>query len=295
METLMTAVPPEETKLKQRSAVRHTRAIQRDRVKRPLSAPPAEAVVARLSEIVHPATLSQVRYFHDLGLRTRLLSLPVMVGLVLGLLWRQIGGISELVRVIHVEAVLWVPPLRDLTQQALAQRLRTLPADLFGRVLQTVLPVLQARWVARQRPLPPALAWANTHFTTVLIADGSTLDALLRRVGLLQEAVQAPLAGRMMAVLDGVSRLPRHVWYDADPNGHDARFWERLLAVIPRGALVLFDLGFTDFARWAALTAQNVTWLTRAKKNLKHEVVQVRVQTPAVQDLSLPKTGQLTG
>ena len=208
METLMTAVPPEETKLKQRSAVRHTRAIQRDRVKRPLSAPPAEAVVARLSEIVHPATLSQVRYFHDLGLRTRLLSLPVMVGLVLGLLWRQIGGISELVRVIHVEAVLWVPPLRDLTQQALAQRLRTLPADLFGRVLQTVLPVLQARWVARQRPLPPALAWANTHFTTVLIADGSTLDALLRRVGLLQEAVQAPLAGRMMAVLDGVSRAP---------------------------------------------------------------------------------------
>ena len=280
----MSTVPPEAAKPKKGSSVRHTRAIQRDRVKRPLSAPLAEAVVARLSEIVHPATLSQVRYFHDLGLRARVLSLPVMVGLVLGLLWRQIGGISELVRVIHVEAVLWVPPLRDLSQQALAQRLRTLSADLFGRVLQTVLPVLQERFAARQRPLPPTVAWAQAHFTTVLIADGSTLDALLRRVGLLQEAIKAPLAGRMMAVLEVASRLPRHVWYDADPHGHDARFWERLLAVIPRGALVLFDLGFTDFARWAALTARNVTWLTRAKKNLKYEVVQVLVHTPAIQD-----------
>ena len=114
-------------------------------------------MVARLTEIVHPATLAQVSYFHGLGLRARLLTLPVMVALVLSLLWRQIGSINELVRVVHTEAVLWVPPLRELTQQALAQRLRTLPADLFNRVLQTILPVLQGRWAARQRPLPPAV------------------------------------------------------------------------------------------------------------------------------------------
>ena len=273
-----------EPKGKKRSSVRHTRAIQRDRTQRPLGAPPAEAVVARLTEIVHPATLAQVSYFHCLGLRARLLTLPVMVGLILGLLWRQIGGLTELVRVIHVEAVLWVPPMRDLTQQALAQRLRTLPADLFGRVLQTILPVLQGRWAARPRPLPPAVAWATAHFTAVLMADGSTLDVLLRKIGLLQDAVKAPLAGRMMALLDLASRLPRRVGDDANPNGHDARFWERLLSGIPTGALVLFDLGFTDFARWATLTARGVTWLTRAKKNLKYEVVKVLVHTAAIRD-----------
>lgn len=143
-----------EPKGKQRSSVRHTRAIQRDRTQRPLGAPPAEAVVARLTEIVHPATLAQVSDFHRLGLRARLLTLPVMVGLILGLLWRQIGGPTELVRVVHAEAVPWVPPMRDLTQQALAQRPRTLPADLFNRVLQTILPVLQGRWAARRRPWP---------------------------------------------------------------------------------------------------------------------------------------------
>ena len=78
-----TEVPP-----KKRSSVHHTRAVQRDQTKRALSAPPAAAVVARLTEIVHPATLAQVGYFHGLGLRARLLTLPVMVALVLSLLWR---------------------------------------------------------------------------------------------------------------------------------------------------------------------------------------------------------------
>jgi hypothetical protein len=65
-----------------------------------LGHPPAEAVVARLTELVHPATLAQVSYFHGLGWRTRLLTLPVMVALVLSWLWWQIGSINEWVRVL---------------------------------------------------------------------------------------------------------------------------------------------------------------------------------------------------
>lgn len=110
------------------STVRHTRDIARERSKHPISAPPAEAIATRLQEIVHPATLQQVRYFHDLGLRERELSLPLMVGLVLGMVWRQLGSVSELARLIQQELVLWVPPLPKLTPQALARRLQTLPA-----------------------------------------------------------------------------------------------------------------------------------------------------------------------
>lgn len=284
MTTATARSPPAEPKVKKRSSVRHTRAIQRDRTQRPTSAPPAEAVAARLTEIVQPATLAQIGYFHSLGLRARLLTLPVMVGLVLGLLWRQLGSVSELVRVVQTEVGLWVPPLRDLTQQALAQRLRTLPAELFARVLWAVLPVLQARWRDRRRPLPPVVAWAVARYSAVLIADGSTLDVLLRKIGLLRDAAQAPLAGRMLALLDLASRLPWRIWYEADPKAHDARFWDRLLAALPTGALVVFDLGFTDFGRFAALTACGVTWLTRAKTNLVYEVEQILVHTAAVRD-----------
>ena len=84
-----------EPKPKKRSSVRHTRAIQRDRTKRVLSAPPAEHVVERLTERVLPAAQTQAGYCHLLGLRARLLTLPVMLALMLSLLWRQIGSINE--------------------------------------------------------------------------------------------------------------------------------------------------------------------------------------------------------
>ena len=145
------ATPATKKRKPAKSTVRHTRAVARDRSKRPISAPPAEAVVARLEEIVHPATLQQVRYFHDLGLRERMLNLPVMVGLVLGLIWRQLGSVSELTRLIHTELVLWVPPMPKLTQQALSKRLQTLPAELFQQVLTAILPVLQVLTSRRQK------------------------------------------------------------------------------------------------------------------------------------------------
>lgn len=180
--------------------------------------------------------------------------------------------------------MLWVPPLRDLTQQALAQRLRSLPAELFERVFNSLLPVVQARWQARQRPLPPVIAWAQARYTAVLIADGSTLDGWVRKVGLLRAAAVAPLAGRMLALLDLTTRQPRRVWFDADPAGHDTRFWSRLHAALPEGALLIVDRAFTDFAQWAALSARGITWLTRAKSNLNYEVECVLVHTSTVQD-----------
>jgi hypothetical protein len=85
------------------SSVRHTRAIQRDRSKRPDAAPPDEQIAERLTELIHPATLAQVAYFHRLGLRERVLNLPVMVALVLSMVWRQIGEVSELVKMLRTE------------------------------------------------------------------------------------------------------------------------------------------------------------------------------------------------
>ena len=81
-----------------KSTVRHTRAIQRDRTKRPNTAPPDEQTEARLTELVHPATLNQVAHFYDLGLRERILNLLVMMAFVLSLIWRQLDWVAEAVR-----------------------------------------------------------------------------------------------------------------------------------------------------------------------------------------------------
>ncbi len=70
------------------STVRHTRAIQRDRTKRPTVAPSAEVVEQQLAEVVRPAIYAQIAAYQAMGLRHRILTLPVMVGFVLSLIWR---------------------------------------------------------------------------------------------------------------------------------------------------------------------------------------------------------------
>ena len=62
---------------KKASSVRHTRAIQRDRSKRPAGALPPGQIETQLTEFVHPATLAQLDYYQRLGLRERVLTLPV--------------------------------------------------------------------------------------------------------------------------------------------------------------------------------------------------------------------------
>src|SRR5450432_3079626 len=174
-----TSAPP--ISPKKPSSVRHTRAIQRDRSKRPVATAPDLVVAQRLSDLVQPFTFSQVAHFHDLGLRERTLTLPVMVALVLSLLWRHIGSVREGVRVLNEEGVLWTDPV-PVSPQAVLQRLRSLSPALFQNILEEILPTIQQRFAQRQRPLPDALAWATQHFTAVLALDGSTLDALSKKI-----------------------------------------------------------------------------------------------------------------
>jgi hypothetical protein len=280
---LMTEPNENDKQPKKPSSVRHTRAIQRDRSKRQNVGPPDEKIVSELTEIIHPITLAEVTHYHRMGLRERVLTLPIMVALVLSMIWRQIGQVTELVRLLRTEGLLWAEP-RRVSQQALSERFRTFPAELFHHVLLAVLPVMHANWKKRQRPLPPEIAWAQAHYTEVVVADGSTLDALLRKVGLLRDALVNPLAGRMTALLDLCSRLPLHVWYEEDAKAHDQRFWPQILHVVKAGSLLIFDLGYTNFSVYAQLTAATVTFITRAKSNLAYRVEKSLHRTAQVHD-----------
>ena len=265
------------------SSVRHTRAIQRDHTKHAISAPSSDQVQARLTEIVHPATLAQVAYFHDLGLRERTLGLVVMVAYVLGLIWRQLSGVSELVRLIQTEAVLWATP-RKVSQQAMSLRLCSLPAELFLNIVLSILPLLQQRWAARQRPLPPELAWVQARYSEVQAVDGSTLDALIRKIGLLQDSPEHPLAGRITGLLNLCSRLPSRLWYESDPHAHDQRCWPQIVAALKAQALLVFDMGYLNFEVFVQLTRAQVKFITRAKSNLAYTLERTLLDTPHVRE-----------
>ena len=171
----------------------------------------------------------------------------MVVAIVVSLIWRQLpGGGGEISRLLVSEGMLWVMAIK-VSQQAISLRLRTLPPILFLRIFQSILPVLQKKWQQRNRPLPPPLAWANQKFSRVLSVDGSTLDAQDSRVGLLRDKEKHPLAGKIMGLLDLCSWLPYWIWYSESATISDQKFWNRILLAVPRGALLLFDLGFTNF------------------------------------------------
>ena len=272
-------------KAKRKKSFPHTRAVQRDRQKRSNTAPPDEVTEQWLEEAIHPAALSQVAYFQQLGLRARILSLPVMVAFVVSLIWRQLGSVREAVRVLREEGMLWVEPLETVSSQAMLERFNTLPAELFYNVLQEVLPQMQQKAVERQRPLPPAVTYARQHFTRIWSVDGSVLDNLLKKTGLLQEADKPVLAGKITTVVDVITQVPAHIWYKEDPHAHDQTFWELIFQVLVAGILLLLDKGYIDYAIFDRLTDKNVGFVTRMKKNASYQVIRLLHKTENVQDL----------
>lgn len=246
-------------------------------------APTAAAVEARLSELVQPATYALVDQYQRLGLRWRVLTLPVMVALVLAMIWRQMPAVSTAVQVLAREPVLWASP-RRVSQQALSQRLRTVPAELFSTLVQTLLPTLLARAAVRRRPRPPTVARALAHFSAVWVVDASTLEALFRKVGALRERTTTVLGGKLLAVLDLPSKLPVHLWWEADAAANEKRFLDRLKPVLPAGVLLVLDTGFYAFPWFDWLTEHGRWFVTRARAQLAFEVERGLAQTPTVRD-----------
>lgn len=254
--------------------VTHTRAIQRDRSLQPLGEPPPEEIQKMMDELVTPVVYAQSAAYRAMGLRERILTLPVMVAFLLGLIWRQVSSVSDAVRELNEHGILWADPTR-VSQQAVSERLRTFPAELFKRILLDLVPQMRLRWQGRQRGLPEVITWAKEHFQGVFILDGSTLDALLRKVGLLRERKGVILAGRIAALLDCASRLPEQIWYEEDNQAHDLTFWERAVEMLSANTLLIFDLGFINYLNFEQLTERTIFFVTRMKKGAAYKIERV--------------------
>jgi hypothetical protein len=132
--------------------------LNRDHAKKKQRPMMEDRIIAEyLTALLTPAIKSQSRYFRELGLRDRIITLPLMVAAVLTLLWREVSGITELTRLLETEGFLWCGPTK-VSQQALSQRFLTFPAILFERIFIEILPILKQRWSSRQnRPLPESV------------------------------------------------------------------------------------------------------------------------------------------
>ena len=98
-----------------------------------------EIIAKQLEDLLSPAITTQENYYRQLGLRDRILNLPLMMAAVLTLLWRDVAGVRELTRMLGREGFLWCTPT-EVSQQAISQRFLTFPAELFERVFKQLLP-----------------------------------------------------------------------------------------------------------------------------------------------------------
>src|SRR4028119_1120632 len=174
----------------------------------PCTSPDNEAIANQLKALLTPAISAQQAYYRQLGLRVRILNLSLMVAAVLTLLWRQVPSVQELTRLLARENLLWCCATK-VSQQAFAERFLTFPAELFERVFKDLLPQLQQNWQQRhKRPLPDSINFALKHFERIWVADGSTLEALFRKLKSLEDVPRGQLAGKICTVIDIVTHLP---------------------------------------------------------------------------------------
>ena len=117
------------------------------------------------------------------------------------------------------------------------------------------------------------------------MADGSTLEALFRKLDALAEAKPGQLAGKMCVVIDLVRQLPVELWFREEARAFDTNFIPDLLKLAGARTLLILDRGFYDFGFFADLTQQGTHFITRLKSNAKVTVVERLSSTDTVKDL----------
>jgi hypothetical protein len=251
--------------------------------------PAVEDVEQRLTDLLSPSLLAPRQLERRdprqpqrlIRMRQRLLTLPVMVAIIVSLVWRRLPALAEVQKVLAREGMLWVTPLR-VSPQAITKRLDVLPAAVMGQLFAEVC----ARLPAQAPSSLPHPRWepVREHFAQVAIVDGSTLEALRKKTQVLQEREGLVLAGKIMVMVDAFSHYPLWQLYTEDAAANDKRFGAELLAAVPVGGLLVFDLGFFSFLWFDDFTAATKFFVTRMREKTAYRTVRVLSHSPYYRD-----------
>ena len=207
-----------------------------------------------------------------------------MMAAILSFLWRNVAGVTELTRLLNREGFLWCEP-SEISQQALSQRFLTFPSILFEKVFKELLPHFRQKWLTRKsRPLPDSVQFALKNFENIWIADGSTLEALFKKLQSLSDVPIGQLAGKMGVIINLVTHLPEEILFWTNPKQADTHWEEDLLKTVKPKTLLLLDRGFYHFAFWQKLIDQQIGFITRIKKGASYQVKRVLTNTYDVKD-----------
>ncbi|NEQ99017.1 MAG: IS4 family transposase, partial [Cyanothece sp. SIO2G6] len=110
--------------------------------------------------------------------------------------------------------------------------------------------------------------WQALHerFSHIWIADGSTLEAVCQRLKIRCAAAESRLGGRMMMIVEMMTLRPVQMQYEINPLSNDKIHSDWLLSQLPKGGLLVFELGFFKFAFFDAFTNSQRFFVTRLRE-----------------------------
>lgn len=255
--------------------------------------PAVEEVEQLLTDLLSPSVLAPRQLERRdprqpqrlIRMRQRLLTRPVMVALMVSLVWRRMPAVAEVQKVLAREGLLWAPPWR-VSPQAITKRLDALPAAVMGQLCTEVCTRLQAQ-VSAALP-PPSWAPGRAHVPQVAMVDGSTLEALRQKTQSLRERPGLVLAGKIMVLVDAFSHSPLWQLSTEDAAANDKRFAAEILAAVPTGALVGFDVGVFSVLWCDDFTAATRFCVTRMREKTAYRTVQELSRGVAYRDEIIP-------
>ena len=134
--------------------------------RRNVPAPTNAALDEHLRLLLSPVVYSQQAYYRTLGMRDRILTLPLMVAAVVTLLWQQVPSVSELTRQLNRQDLLWAKAV-SVSHQAVSERFLCFPHELFKGAFEASSPAAEyclcpptlcagvgRRWVGARSPVP---------------------------------------------------------------------------------------------------------------------------------------------
>lgn len=158
-----------------------------------------------------------------------------------------------------------------VTDEAVRKRLAQAGTSSLQRLFEQITQVLQGRL----RPYTQRLA---SFATEVVALDETTLDPVARKLPELRKVSRGDrllLPGKLCGLFDVRLQLWRKIDHIENPEQNEKAHARSMIEALPRGSLILADLGYFAFEWFDELIAGGHHWVSRLRKRTSYEIIHV--------------------
>jgi hypothetical protein len=117
--------------------------------------------------------------------------------------------------------------------------------------------------------------FAELGFSGIYAVDGSRLEQVGKLLKVTRKTTKAIIPGSMEALYDLRRGHLKALWFDPDGFASELSMFERVIAEVPSGALLLADRYYPKPVIWRELEAREISMVSRYNKTVKKKKVKV--------------------